>query len=224
LSRYQKARKRQVAAEKFDKGARRDIWQALANGGVGALLAMGHALWPTELLFFAFVGVMATVNADTWATEIGVLSARPPRSITTFRVVEAGTSGGVSPLGLLATLGGGLVIGLAAVGAVALGGALGGSGLAALCGSPPGAWLLLPLAGVLGGLAGSLFDSLLGATVQVMYFSPTRNKETEKRIDPDGTPNEYLRGLRWMSNDAVNLLSSMVGGAVAAGVFLGLCR
>jgi uncharacterized membrane protein len=63
---------------------------------------------------------------------------------------------------------------------------------------------------------GSLFDSVLGATVQAMYFSPVRHKETEKRIDPDGTPNQHIRGWGWMDNDMVNFISSAVGAGIAA--------
>ena len=64
-------------AEKFEKGSRRDWAQVLANGGAGAFLAVVGLLfaqdaWP----WLAFAGAVATVNADTWATELGVLSAK----------------------------------------------------------------------------------------------------------------------------------------------------
>ena len=75
---------------------------------------------------------------------------------------------------------------------------------------------LLPIIAALAGLAGSLFDSLLGATVQAIYYSTNREKETEKVIDPDGTPNTPLRGWRWLDNDWVNFISSGVGAALAA--------
>lgn len=206
LSHFRQSYKQRVVGEKFEKGGRRDFWQALANGGVGGLLALLYALGgEPPLLLAAFAGVMATVNADTWATELGVLNRRPPRLITTLRPVPPGTSGGVSPLGLLATL-----AGAALVGAVLSGVLLAERGL-----WQPG----LLLAALLGGLAGSLFDSLLGATLQALYRTAD-GEETERTHDRSGAPNQPLRGLAWMNNDLVNLISSLAGGLVAAAVFL----
>ena len=71
------------------------------------------------------------------------------------------------------------------------------------------------IAGSLGGLAGSLIDSLLGATIQRIFYSNARQKETEKRYEKDGTPNRPIRGWAWMTNDMVNLFSSIVGGMTA---------
>lgn len=201
LSHYKEGQKR-AAAEKFDKSHRRDLGQALANGGVGALVALCSVLVPSTIWFPFFLGVMATVTADTWATELGTLSRRPPRLITTWRVVEVGTSGGVSPLGTVVSLLGGLVI-----------------GLAALLARRRDGWLLLGSAG-LAGLAGSLFDSLLGATVQQIYYCDRCQKETERKTHRCGQGTRPLRGWSWLNNDLVNLLASLVGGLVAAGVWL----
>ena len=110
LSRYQ-ARAKAPLAEKFQKGHRRDLGQVLANGGWGALLAMAYAFAPQPMLFVAYVGAMATVNADTWATELGVLSKTAPRLITNWRVVAVGTSGGITSLGTLVAFCGALLIG-----------------------------------------------------------------------------------------------------------------
>jgi uncharacterized membrane protein len=165
---------------------------------------------------------MATVDADTWATELGVLSQTPPRLITSFKAVEVGTSGGVSVLGTLATLGGGALIGLAGAIFIGLEHALGGLLIGARTNPIPIAlelgWLL-PVA-AFSGLAGSLFDSLLGATVQAIYYSPWRDKETEKNIDPNGKPNSLSRGWRWLNNDMVNFSASLVGALVGAGLAL----
>jgi uncharacterized protein (TIGR00297 family) len=210
LSRYRGQEKASLA-EKFAKGSRRDLGQTMANGGLGALLAIGSALHPHRLWLAAYVGAMATVNADTWATEVGVLSRTKPRLIVNGQEVEVGTSGAVSWLGTFATLAGGLFIGL----------------LAALLqlpwkgeeGGGP-AWLLL-LAGLLGGLGGSLFDSLLGATVQTIYYCDRCAKETERPVHRCGSETRRLRGWRWLDNDLVNLISSTVGAAVASGLAIG---
>src|SRR6185295_8087434 len=111
------AQKQRLAGEKFEKTGRRDLAQTLANGGIGAALALAYGLSGQPLvLLVVFGGVMATVTADTWATEIGVLSPQPPRLLTTWRCVEPGTSGGITAYGMLASAGGALTIGLALAG------------------------------------------------------------------------------------------------------------
>jgi uncharacterized protein (TIGR00297 family) len=221
LSHYGGAAKESVAA-RYAKGKRRDLWQVLANGGVGALLAVATLLSPDPLLWGAFAGAIAAVSADTWATELGVLARRQPRLITTWQRVEAGTSGGISLPGTAATLGGALSTGLLAVVLLAIDGIAGGGGNAALGAEGIlGGALLVPCA-VAGGVVGAFADSLLGATVQAMYTSTRRGETTERRIDPDGTPNVPLRGWPWVSNDVVNLTSSAVGALVGALVLTAL--
>ena len=208
LSGYRRSVK-ETLADKFAKGNRRDLGQTLANGGLGAALALASFLWPHPLWLPAFLGVMATVNADTWATEIGVLSKRPPRLITTWKTVPIGTSGGISLLGSAAALGGGGFIGLLALILVAL------SSLVRHAPLPDGiAWL--PAIGLAAGLFGSLVDSLLGATVQGIYYCDACDKETERPIHACHQPTRHLRGWKWLDNDWVNLLSSAAGGAFAA--------
>lgn len=202
LSHFKEAHKQATAEEKFAKGHRRDAGQVLANGGLGALLALLHTLTPNEVWFALFVGIMATVTADTWATELGTLSKRPPRLITNGSIVEVGTSGGVSSLGTVVSLLGGVVIGL-------LAGWLSNGSL----------WIFT-LGGALAGLSGSLFDSLLGATVQQIYYCDVCGKETERKVHRGSHPTRPLRGWSWMNNDIVNFLSSIVGGVVATGLLL----
>lgn len=205
-----KEREKATVAEKFEKGHRRDIGQVMANGGLGALIAILSVLVPESVVprvtwFYLFVGVMATVTADTWATELGTLSKAPPRLITNGHTVEVGTSGGVSPLGTSVSLLGGLLIGLTAglLGAVA--------GLLSWNGA-----LVISLIGAASGASGSLIDSLMGATIQQIYYCDTCHKETERKIHRCGTTTRPVRGWSWMNNDLVNLLSSLGGGLVAA--------
>lgn len=208
LSHY-RVREKSSAAEKFAKSGRRDLGQVLANGGLGAILVVLSVVQPGlgVLLFVAYAGAMAAVNADTWATELGVLNPRPPRLITNGRAVAVGTSGAVSALGVAATAAGAGLIGLtAAILPVA-----GAAGLERR--------LLLILVATLAGVAGSLADSLLGATVQGVYWCPRDSKETEKRIHGCGERTRLLRGWAWLDNEWVNVVCSLVGAAVATGLW-----
>ena len=176
------------------KGSRRDAFQVLANGGVGALCAL--AFWITADPGWAvgFAVSFASSNADTWASEIGELSRRDPVSLLTFHRVPRGVSGGVSPLGT----------GMAAAGAAFIGVvfALENTYLHAV---PAG---FLEVAGLvaLGGFAGALVDSVLGATVQAQYEGGGA-RLTELKVSEAARPNRLVRGLRWVNNDAVNFLS-----------------
>jgi uncharacterized protein (TIGR00297 family) len=200
LSRAFRARKTSLS-EKFSKGSQRDWGQVLANGGLGSLLVMAFFFVPDgNLLWVAYAGAMAAVNADTWATELGVLNPHRPRRITDGQPVDPGTSGAISLYGTLASLGGAALVGLAG---------------AAF--SPAGARLSLFLAATLGGVGGSLFDSLLGATVQAIYHCPRCNKETERHPTHScGAETAQIRGWKWLNNDLVNFLASVVGALVAA--------
>lgn len=205
-------REKAAVAEKFEKGHRRDMGQVLANGGLGALIALLSVVVPQSTVpigtwLFLFLGVMATVTADTWATELGTLSKGAPRLITNGRAVEVGTSGGVSPLGTGVSFAGGLLIGLTAGLLAPVAGLL-----------PWSAALPLTLIGALSGAAGSLIDSLLGATIQQIYYCDTCQKETERKLHRCGTTTRPLRGWAWMNNDLVNLISSLGGGLVAVGL------
>ncbi len=187
--------------EKFEKGGRRDIGQVLANGGVASLFATLHFFFPgAPWPWMGFAASLAAVNADTWATELGVLNPVSPRLITNGRKVERGTSGAISAYGTLAAAGGATFIALLAV-----------------LVSPVPLWLAVFMA--LAGLFGALIDSLLGATLQAIYRCPQCNKETEKHpLHKCGTPTVQIRGWKWLNNDAVNLACS-ISGAIA-GVLL----
>lgn len=213
LSHY-RSRQKQTLAEKFAKGSRRDLAQTLANGGVAALLALiigltgnGGSAYP--ILALAFYGALAAVNADTWATELGVLARSRPRLITNGRPVPPGTSGGVTEAGTIAALAGAAFIGVVGFFLVQI------AAWATTDAFLLRDWPIVPVAAV-SGLAGALFDSLLGATVQAMYRCPQCDLETERRVHRCGQATRHVRGLRWLDNDWVNFLASVAGAALAA--------
>jgi uncharacterized protein (TIGR00297 family) len=194
------------AADTFEKGGKRDAVQVLANGGVAALAALLMGLLASPALLGAFVGGLAAATADTWATEIGVLSRAEPRLVSTWRVVPAGTSGAVTWLGSgAAILGSGVIGVVAALLALAT--------IFSVVLTVEQAIFLVPAA-LLGGTSGMLADSLLGATVQAGYYCPACGKPTESRVHRCGTPTQLVRGLAWVNNDLVNVGGTLVGAVV----------
>jgi uncharacterized membrane protein len=180
------------------------------------------ALWP----WVGFAGAFAAANADTWATELGVLSRSAPRLITTGKPAERGTSGAISGTGILAAFCGSLVVALLAVlfwqGRVTGLPVNSPEWIVRLFGAEQptlstAQGLLWALGITISGLLGSLVDSLLGATVQAIYYCPTCQKETERHpLHLCGAPTTLIRGLPWMDNDWVNTICTLAGGVIAS--------
>ena len=181
------------------------------------MLSALSGVWQAPVLFVAFSGALATVTADTWATEIGVLSPQPPRLITSGRYVPVGTSGGVTLLGTFTALLGAAFIGAGAVVLTAISprwDASLGTASAQRFDLPASGVALLGVTAV-SGLVGSLFDSWLGATVQAVYYCDYDRKETERRVHSCGRATRLVRGYRWIGNDVVNFLASLLGSGIA---------
>lgn len=193
-STFKKHTKQKREAEKqYEKSGKRDAWQVFANGGIGMLLCIVSYFYYSELLLIVFVMVMAIVNADTWATEIGGLSRQQPRHIITGKKVEAGTSGGITILGTVAALAGAALIGI----------------VAALFTQQ---WKYV-LVAVLAGIVGCMLDSLLGATVQRMFKCKVCQKVTERSTHCN-EQTTFISGVKWINNDVVNIASSFIGAGV----------
>ena len=118
----------------------------LANGTLPAVTALLAPLFSQGEMAVPFAAAIAVATADTFASELGVLSDRV-YLITTLQRTDVGTNGGVSWLGEGAALLGGIAIALPAVFLLAL----------------DVVWL--PFIAAVGFL-GCQVDSLLGATLQ----------------------------------------------------------
>jgi uncharacterized membrane protein len=75
---------------------------------------------------------------------------------------------------------------------------------------------------IVSGWMGANMDSLLGATVQTLYSCKVCGREVESSNHCNQSA-VRIRGLRWMDNDAVNMISSLLGGlfCAAGAYFLG---
>jgi len=197
LSRIDEKRKQVRISSVVEKGGERDAGQVLANGGVFAAAALGQLLVPSPVWMALGVGAIATSTADTWATEVGTLSTREPVSILSGRRVPAGTSGAVTLLGSAAGIAGAAFI--AAEAALA-------------------SWPVSFAAGALGGVAGALTDSILGATIQARRWCAACAVSTERKVHGCGAGTSHAAGMRGFDNDVVNAVCSAVGALVALGV------
>ncbi|CCM00142.1 uncharacterized protein FIBRA_02169 [Fibroporia radiculosa] len=162
------------------------------------------ASWSRPLLFMS-LGHFACSLGDTLASELGILSRSPPILITTLKSVPPGTNGGMSVVGTLASIGGGLLMGLTFATSLLI--------ESAACRAQ---WIdiVLQLATwstIAGGL-GSLLDSFLGATIQrTRYSNITKRILTDESGKPRSTDDiKVVSGYDILTNNQVNLLSSIV--------------
>ncbi|QRW09926.1 integral membrane family protein [Ceratobasidium sp. AG-Ba] len=124
--------------------------------------------WSRTLLLIA-LGHFACCLGDTMASELGILSKSSPRLVTTFGRVPPGTNGAMSTSGTLASLAGGVIMGLTMFVSLMMD--------SAGCRADAAKHLTsMVFVGALGGLGGSALDSLLGATIQKTEFSNVTNR------------------------------------------------
>ena len=186
-------RRKQTFSDTFEKSGVRDVGQVLANGGLAGLFALLGYFFNNDLFYQLYLVSLAVVNADTWATEIGVLFGKPVL-ITTFKPAQPGVSGAVSFFGTLASLTGSFIIAL--------------SGLYFFNNLTNKTALLITI--TLSGLVGSIADSFMGALVQGQYTCSVCGKYTERKIHC-AQPTNLISGQAWLNNDWVNILATVVG-------------
>lgn len=199
FSKYKKEVKKE-ATEKTEKGDCRDWRQVAANGGIAALAGIGHFLTGEELWLFIFSVSLACANADTWASEIGVLSRKPPLSLRTFSNAAPGTSGAVSGAGTLAAFSGSFLIAAAVYFLFSV--------------SLETAMLIFIF-----GFLGNVIDSIIGAYWQALYQCRVCQKETE-RLTHCGRKTKKIKGLSVLNNDMVNFLSGLSAAIIGVIFFL----
>ncbi|KAI1500860.1 integral membrane protein DUF92 [Biscogniauxia marginata] len=180
--------------------------QVLANSLMGSVLTLMHAYqlrlrresivarelpdgsfcysWGGDLLVVGIIANYAAVCADTFSSELGILSRSTPRLITSLslRKVPRGTNGGVTLWGLVAGLLGSMIIVTASLLFLPLcteqtKGKIGGGDSWTVSQKATFAWGL-----TIWGALGSLLDSFLGGWLQ----RSVRDVRTGKIVEGEG--------------------------------------
>ncbi len=197
-------RRRKTAAQQHAaKGSRRDAAQVIANGGVAWFSVVAHTFTGDAIWYPIYLASLAAATADTWATEIGALSARAPRSILTGKKVTAGTSGGITWMGCAASLAGAAALAVSATPYL-----------------PEGQSWRVGLIVTVAGLSGAMFDSVLGAACQARRQCSVCGATTEAMRHCD-RETAHASGIAWLDNDAVNLLAAW-SAAMGAAIILSM--
>jgi len=172
-----------------------------------------------------FIGFFESANADTWASELGILSREQPILILHgFKSVPKGINGAMSRYGTVCSILGGMFI----------------SSIVILCNicrmgvltfvkSDNRVFLLglkvLLYGGVIG-FIGSLIDSILGQTVQLTIYNVTKQcvieKDGEEEARKNGDELKYY-GKDLFNNSGINLvtgvITALLSGYVATLIF-----
>jgi uncharacterized protein (TIGR00297 family) len=193
-------------------GGQRSARQVFACSLVGSILALFYWIqFPEQIekdeinfikapeksfLIACFIGHYACCTADTWASELGVLSTSDPFLLTTFQRVPPGTNGAISILGTIASIAGGFFIGIVYY-------------LSSLLLFHTQQVQVIWLGGLMG-FFGSFLDSFLGATVQSTWYNPKTKKICKEQETIHHQQMVHLCGQNLLTNEQVNAISVLV--------------
>ena len=197
--------------EKTDKNYSqgRGIKSVISNALIATICSILYYFIQEPLYLVASIASIAASNADTWASEIGILSKGKTYYITNFKIAPKGVSGAISLLGILSSLLGALFISITFV-------------LLYRMVTPLTINNMLSYGFIvtLSGFLGCQIDSLLGALVQAKY----KNIQTGMIAESKELPDEsivLISGFSFITNDVVNLLSSLGGSLIAIILIIG---
>ncbi len=198
---------KQTALMVSQKTGPRDIYQVMANGGIGAIAVIIYFISGDIIWFFPYLASLCEATSDTWGTEIGTLHPDSPVSIMTFKRVEPGQSGGITVLETLGAIAGTLFTMLVAWSVSPL--------LRDLSPVDARAWL----AATNCGLVGSFLDSVCGASIQAQYRCQDCGQLVERKSHCN-LPATHVRGIKFVGNDLVNFASTSFAAIMAAIILL----
>ena len=169
------------------KNSHRNILQVVCNGGVAMMICIYEYFNPNPINIYLYAATVAAAMSDTWATEFGKLSKSKPISITSFRPIEHGLSGGITLIGIFGSILGASIIGLAAFLLI-------------------NAELKLIFGVISVAFCSALLDSLIGDTLQGKYETKSGKVIENMQIDSN-----LISGYKIVDNNLVNLMATLAG-------------
>ncbi|MBN3556127.1 DUF92 domain-containing protein [Fictibacillus nanhaiensis] len=200
LTKWKKDKKLGNDASHTEDKKGRTAGQVLANGGAALLAAVGYVTISDPIWMIVFAATFATATADTWASEIGVLSKKRPFHIKEWRRVDPGLSGAISSIGTVAAAFGATFIGFS---------------FYMLYDSSIAIGLCIALSGFLGNIA----DTIFGAWFEQKYVCSICKRETESHVHC-GVKTIKIFGNPFFTNNVVNFSSTIIGGLIAGGLYI----
>lgn len=178
-----------VASHLLERKLKRKSWDYVFSNFFIAAIASLIYLKGNSIGLIVFCTCIAESTSDFWATIFGLRSKKQPFLLMSLRKTDKGTSGGATTLGFIGAFLGSLFITflselLFAFDALTF-------GLILIC-----------------SFSGCLFDTILGSTIQALYFD-----DETKRNNEEGQGN-LVRGIRWVSGSVVDLMSNSLSGAL----------
>lgn len=178
----------------------RGLVQILVNGGIGTMLLL-LAYYFHSLQFQ--VGALIVISGcfvDSISSDIGTLSRKKPYDPILKARVEPGISGGITLLGTLSAV-------LASFLCAFL-----------ICWVCNLKWFALFIFAPLIFMQ-TIIDTILGSTVQAKYVCDECGKKIESQVHCDSSA-IYKTGVRFINNDMVNFISSLILTIFAMGLLM----
>ena len=175
--------------KKKNRDEKRTIYQMFSNILTATCALIIYYFKQNEIFIVMYFAVIGGSLADTLASSIGSLSKGININPLTFKRMNKGESGAVSSLGMSASFLGGFIIG----------------GIYYLSGGYIVNYLIIILMSALG----SYVDSVMGAYLQGK-FKCSKCKEIVETKFHCNKKTKLVKGLSFMNNDMVNLLSNII--------------